>query len=1079
MNETCSCIKVALDGDDALGATSGAVLPFANVQPALDYAATHPEAPRSVCVAEGATCGGQATYAGPAGADLSMRNGVSLYGRYESSGWSRCAQGGTTLAPTTGAGVYFGPAVQSATILDGFAIARYPAETTAAVTLDGAVSAQVVSVDVGMPAPGATTAIGVDARNGAEATLTGLSASVAGGTPWCPPNLVGIRGVDSKLSIDGGNFRLFSSTIPVACQSVTGLSLDNASGSSVVGTTFTFLSDTTTTPLRIHDSADVTLDGVLLDHTAGTGFGTSPVAAGADLTRTAGISWTGGTLRIASGVGIVLTDSPGAKLDVAVTASTGTGITLSGDASGTVLDGSVTVTGSSTEGLSGDGCNGTAPVINTTVTTRATQSGGAGIAIGGDCKPTISSTVSVALGASMGTQNLAAIRCTAPSRCTIDHANASVVAGLTTSGSVWINSYGIQCDPGSCPVITHSHASALSAVGEHRISQYQGGGVTAPGSTLVSGNVIEGACTAGNGFGIEASGRIENNVITGPTCGASNGDQGGSHVVGLVTDSGDVHSNDISGGGPSDCDPLICTGYLGCVGVGVKTNGGQIRNNKISSGCVGPALSMPSSSNALAGPVEHNLVAGTPLLAPSSPAVTTIAQLNALVGATGNFSSGSGIDAGTPTGAPAVDIDDNPRDQYPDVGPYEQIGAPSACYGVGCSNHGVCLTGACACDPGYTGQACEFVDQCQSNNGGCDALTTCTPNGASVICGPCPPGYSGDGVTGCSDIDECATDNGGCDELTSCTNVDGGRSCGDCPLGYTGNGETGCVLSDLCGLQPCEHGGTCTEQSSSYTCTCPVGNPGANCEHYITQLALGDAHACALLDDATLTCWGSNTFGQTNAPSGTFLDVASGKDYSCAVATDHSLHCWGNLTAPSGSFTSVASGNVHACAIRDDGTVACFGNAFFGKTTPPSDTFTALSAGFNKTCGLKSDQTLACWGDNSFGGATPPTGTFTSLGVGNYHGCAILPDQTVTCWGYNVYGQATAPSGTFTSLALAGDTSCGIRTDQTVACWGYYATSYLLPPAGTFVTLDANRATDIGRVCGVDTDELLQCWGDL
>jgi len=166
---------------------------------------------------------------------------------------------------------------------------------------------------VGMPAPGATTAIGVDARNGAEATLTGLFASVSGGTPWCPPNLVGIRGVDSKLSIDGGNFRLFSSTIPVACQSVTGLSLDNASGSSVVGTTFTFLSDTTTTPLRIHDSADVTLDGVLLDHTAGTGFGTSPVAAGADLTRTAGISWTGGTLRIASGVGIVLTDSPGAK----------------------------------------------------------------------------------------------------------------------------------------------------------------------------------------------------------------------------------------------------------------------------------------------------------------------------------------------------------------------------------------------------------------------------------------------------------------------------------------------------------------------------------------------------------------------------------------------------------------------------------------------------------------------------------------------------------------------------------------------------------------------------------------------
>lgn len=62
----------------------------------------------------------------------------------------------------------------------------------------------------------------------------------------------------------------------------------------------------------------------------------------------------------------------------------------------------------------------------------------------------------------------------------------------------------------------------------------------------------------------------------------------------------------------------------------------------------------------------------------------------------------------------------------------------------------------------------------------------------------CPSGYPGDGVTGCVDIDECETDNGGCDELTSCTNISGGRTCGACPSGYTGDGATGCTDIDEC-----------------------------------------------------------------------------------------------------------------------------------------------------------------------------------------------------------------------------------------------------------------------------------------
>ena len=48
------------------------------------------------------------------------------------------------------------------------------------------------------------------------------------------------------------------------------------------------------------------------------------------------------------------------------------------------------------------------------------------------------------------------------------------------------------------------------------------------------------------------------------------------------------------------------------------------------------------------------------------------------------------------------------------------------------------------------------------------------------------------GAIACVDINECATDNGGCDLRTTCTNFDGGRTCGACPAGFKGDGVTGC-----------------------------------------------------------------------------------------------------------------------------------------------------------------------------------------------------------------------------------------------------------------------------------------------
>ena len=87
-----------------------------------------------------------------------------------------------------------------------------------------------------------------------------------------------------------------------------------------------------------------------------------------------------------------------------------------------------------------------------------------------------------------------------------------------------------------------------------------------------------------------------------------------------------------------------------------------------------------------------------------------------------------------------------------------------------------------------------------------------------------------------------------------------------------------------------------------------------------TALASGARHTCALLDDHSVKCWGDNTFGQlglgdTNARGddpnemnddlpavdlGTgrsAVAIASGAFHVCALLDDATVKCWGRNTA--------------------------------------------------------------------------------------------------------------------------------------------------------------------------------------
>ena len=160
-----------------------------------------------------------------------------------------------------------------------------------------------------------------------------------------------------------------------------------------------------------------------------------------------------------------------------------------------------------------------------------------------------------------------------------------------------------------------------------------------------------------------------------------------------------------------------------------------------------------------------------------------------------------------------------------------------------------------------------------------------------------------------------------------------------------------------------------------------------------TAVALGTgvAHRCAILDDASLKCWGNNGDGQL------------GMGISAAVRGKTAAQMGDALTAVNlGSGRTakqVVGGTSHTCAILDTNAVKCWGNngsgqlglgdtnargttaAQMGDTLPVVNlgsgrTALQLAAGNNNTCALLDNRQVKCWGDNS-------GGDYGYLGIGD------------------------------------------------------------------------------------------------
>ena len=117
----------------------------------------------------------------------------------------------------------------------------------------------------------------------------------------------------------------------------------------------------------------------------------------------------------------------------------------------------------------------------------------------------------------------------------------------------------------------------------------------------------------------------------------------------------------------------------------------------------------------------------------------------------------------------------------------------------------------------------------------------------------------------------------------------------------------------------------------------------------VTQITAGDFHTCALLDDATVRCWGwggngrlgygnTTNVGDDEVPGSvgpvdvgvgrTAVQIAAGDSHTCALLDEATVRCWGN-----GSFGQLGYGNTDS--IGDDEAPGSVGPVDVGEATVP------------------------------------------------------------------------------------------------------------------------------------------------
>ncbi len=226
-----------------------------------------------------------------------------------------------------------------------------------------------------------------------------------------------------------------------------------------------------------------------------------------------------------------------------------------------------------------------------------------------------------------------------------------------------------------------------------------------------------------------------------------------------------------------------------------------------------------------------------------------------------------------------------------------------------------------------------------------------------------------------------------------------------------------------------------------------LGTDGLGNDRTAKKISLGFKHTCAILDDNTTKCWGANDSGQLglgdpdnrgdatgemgdNLPAvdlGTSryaVTISAGNSHTCALLDDATVKCWGD-----GYYGQLGYGN--NTNLGD--TTGEMGNSLLAVNVGDSRTVTGLFAGAFFTCVTLDNATSKCWGNSTIGQLGYGNTTQLGDGIGemgndlaamnlggntasafitsrkgneNYDFvCVVLTTGKIRCWGHNGQGQ--------------------------------------------------------------------------